>query len=82
MSTAAKRRRRARTKPAEASRLSLAALERAGLYRLPFGAWKGYSVAQVAERDAGYLRWAARTWDGRLGAVVREFLAGVDVVAR
>lgn len=82
MKTKTQRRRRARGKPLEASRPSLAALERAGLCRLPFGAWKGYSVAQVAERDAGYLRWAARTWDGRLGQVVREYLAGIDDVAR
>lgn len=82
MSTQTKRRRRARRKPAEASRPTLAATERAGLYRLPCGRWRGFSIAQAHERDSGYLMWAARTWDGRLGEVVRMYLAGIDDAPR
>ena len=48
---------------------------------MPFGKHKGISYRAVAERDAGYLKWAARTIPGIKGQLCAEALAihlGVD----
>lgn len=74
----AKRRRRRRkpTSPGKGLAPSLAALTEAEGYELPFGRWKGYGLAQVAERDAGYLDWLAREVEGVAGLMARTYLAG------
>lgn len=48
---------------------------------MPFGKHKGTPYRVVAQRDAGYLRWAARTIPGLKGQLCAEALAvhlGVD----
>ncbi|WP_165074263.1 exodeoxyribonuclease X C-terminal domain-containing protein [Paludisphaera rhizosphaerae] len=76
----AKRKRRAgRRKPnarGKAAIPSLAALAAAELYELPFGKWKGYSLAQVFERDSGYVEWLAREVKAMAGEMARAYVAG------
>lgn len=51
-------------------------LDRAKSFTVPFGMHKGRSVGDLArsEDGRGYLRWAARKWDGNAGIAVKIVL--------
>jgi uncharacterized protein (DUF3820 family) len=55
-------------------------LERARRFTLPFGKFKGRSLAELAETSEGmdYLRWAAENMDGNAGIACRLVLEDVE----
>lgn len=52
--------------------------ERAANFTMPFGKYRGRTLADIGEQDIGYLRWGAKEWDRTLGRAVRFHLDQVD----